>query len=54
MATFAGQIHSGNGYVSHTVKVSGVLTQAAARRLMEARNPGAKISAIRQVSSKDE
>ena len=54
MATFAGNIHNGNGYKHHTITVSGILTQAAARRVMEARYPGAKISAIRQVSSKDE
>ena len=53
MATFAGNVHNGNGYKSHTTQVSGVITQAAARKVMEARLPGAKISAIRQISSKD-
>jgi len=54
MATFAGNIHGGNGYKSQTIQVSGIITQAAARRVMEARYPGAKISAIRQISIKDE
>ena len=53
MATFKGHIHGGNGYTSHDIQVSGVVTQAAAKALIEARNPGAKITAIRMVSNKD-
>ena len=53
MATYKGQIHGGNGYTSHEIEVSGVVTQAAAKKLMEARNPGAKITAVRLVSNKD-
>ena len=53
MATFAGNIHNGNGYKSQTVQVSGVIGQAAARRVFEARYPGAKITAVRIVSNRD-
>ncbi len=53
MATFAGNIHTGNGYKSQTVQVSGVIGQSAARRIFEARYPGAKISAVRIISNKD-
>ena len=53
MATFAGNIHTGNGYKGQTVEVSGVLSQSAARRVLEARYPGAKISAVRIISNKD-
>ncbi len=51
MATFAGNIHNGNGYKSQTVRVEGVITQSAARRVIEARYPGAKVSAVRIVAS---
>ena len=40
-------IQAGNGYVNHTVEVDGVVTQADARRALEARYPGARIAAIR-------
>ena len=53
MATYKGHINGGNGYTSHDIEVSGVVTQAAAKALMEARNPGAKITAVRMISNKD-
>ena len=53
MATFRGRIHTGNGYISQDVEVSGVISQSAAKKVMEARYPGAKISAVRIVSSRD-
>lgn len=52
MATFKANIHNGNGYTSQTVEVDGVLSQSAARRVLEARYPGAKISAVRITSSR--
>ena len=53
MATYKGHINGGNGYTSHDIEVSGVVTQAAAKALMEARNPGARITAVRMISNKD-
>ena len=53
MATFTGNIHSRNGYSSGQVTVNHVRTQAAAKQALEARYPGAFITAIRQTSSKD-
>ena len=53
MATFKAQIASGNGYVSSEVTVDGVINQAAAKRALEARYPGASIRAVRITSSKN-
>jgi len=53
MATFTGNIHNRNGYSSGQVTVSHVRTQAAAKQALEARYPGAFITAVRQTSSKD-
>ena len=53
MATFQGNIHSRNGYSSGKVEVNQVRTQAQARQVLEARYPGAYITAIRQISVRD-
>ena len=53
MATFRARIACTNGYKSHEVEVSGVVTQAAARRMIEAQHPGASVRHVRLVSNKD-
>lgn len=53
MATFRGNLHNGNGYKSGSVEVNMVISHSAAKRALEARYPGATISAIRMVSNKD-
>ena len=47
MATFKANIAATNGYKSHDVTVEGVVTQDAARRVLEARYPGAQVRSIR-------
>ena len=53
MATYKATIGNCNGYTSHDVEISGVTTQAAAKRAIEATHPGASIRAVRFISSKD-
>ena len=53
MATFKATIGNCNGYTGHDVEISGVTTQAAAKRAIEATHPGASIRAVRFISSKD-
>ena len=53
MAIFRGNLHNGNGYKSGSVEVNMVITQAAATRALEARYPGATITALRFISNKD-
>lgn len=53
MATFTGNLHNRNGYSSGKVEVNHVRTQAQARQVLEARYPGAYITAIRQTSNRD-
>ena len=53
MATFAANIGNGNGYTSRTVQISGVTSQSAALRAFQSQYPGANISAVRMISSKD-
>ncbi len=53
MATFKAHIANGNGYVSTDVTVDGVINQAAAKRALEARYPGASIRAVRITSNKN-
>jgi len=53
MATFKATIGNCNGYTSHDVEISGVTTQAAAKRAIEATHPGASIRGVRFISSKD-
>ncbi len=47
MATFKAHIANSNGYSSQDVTVEGVVTQAAAKRALEARYPGAQIRSVR-------
>ena len=51
MATFKARIASTNGYNSQDVTVEGVITQAAAKRALEARYPGADIRHVRITSN---
>ena len=53
MATYKATIGNCNGYTSHEVVVTGVTTQASAKRALQATHPGASIRAIRFVSTKD-
>jgi hypothetical protein len=53
MATFKAHIANGNGYSSADVTVDNVVTQAAAKRALEARYPGASIRAVRITSRKN-
>ena len=53
MATFIGHISNRNGYTSRDVTVEGVTTQAAAKRALEARYPGAVINSVRITSNKN-
>ena len=53
MATFKAHIGAQNGYTSHDVQISGVVTQAAAKKALEAQNPGAVIRSVRFISNKD-
>lgn len=53
MATFTGNLHNRNGYSSATVTINNVRTQAAAKKALEARYPGAYITSIRQTSIRD-
>ena len=53
MATFRGRISNGNGYTSQDIEVSGVISQSAAKKVMEARYPGARITSVRIVSNRD-
>ena len=53
MATFRGRIQSSNGYTSQDIDVSGVINQSAARKVMEARYPGARITSVRMISNRD-
>jgi len=53
MATFKATIANTNGYRSHEVEVSGVASQSAARRMIEAQYPGASVRHVRLVSNKD-
>ena len=50
MATFKAKIANSNGYNSQDVTVEGVITQAAAKRALEARYPGAEVRHIRIAS----
>jgi hypothetical protein len=54
MATYQGHIHAGKGYTSQKITVSGVVSQSAAKQLMAARWPGAMITAVQHISSKDD
>lgn len=54
MATFTGRIANGNGYTSHDVTVSNVISQSAAQRALEARHPGATVRHVRLTSNKNE
>ena len=51
MATYKATIGNCNGYTGHEVEISGVTTQAAAKRAIEATHPGASIRAVRFISS---
>jgi hypothetical protein len=53
MATFKAQIANRNGYSSADVTVEGVINQDAAKRVLEARYPGAFIRAVRMTSTKN-
>jgi hypothetical protein len=53
MATFTGNIQCRNGYSSGQVTVNLVHTQAAAKKALEARYPGAFITSVRQTSIRD-
>ena len=53
MATFEGTVLATNGYQNHKVQVSGVVTQAAAKRAMEAIKPGATIVSVRHISNQN-
>ena len=47
MANFKAKIAATNGYNSQDVTVEGVINQAAARRVLEARYPGAQVRSVR-------
>lgn len=51
MPTWSGYIHSQNGYVGHTVEVEGVNTAAQAKKILQDRHPGAKISSIKCIDA---
>ena len=51
MPTWSGYIHTQNGYVGHNVEVEGVNTAAQAKKVLQERNPGAKISSIRCIDA---
>ena len=53
MATYKAQIGACNGYTSHEVQVSGVVTQSAAKKALQATHPGASIRSIQFISNKD-
>jgi len=53
MATFTGNIQTGNGYKFQTVEVCGITSYSTAVQVLEARYPGAKITAVRMTSNRD-
>ena len=53
MATYKATIGNCNGYTGHDVEVKGVVTQAAAKKVLETTHPGASVRGVRFISSKD-
>tara|TARA_R110001592_G_C12770983_1_gene713917 strand:- start:444 stop:599 length:156 start_codon:yes stop_codon:yes gene_type:complete len=50
MANFKAKIAATNGYTSQDVTVEGVITQSDAKRVLEARYPGAQVRSVRIAS----
>lgn len=51
MANYKAKIANSNGYTSQEVTVEGVVTQSDAKRVLEARYPGADVRHIRITQS---